>query len=243
MWLFAPNLSSTHGFSTRIGGVSQGDYAGLNLSERVGDDPNRVLENRISALKALGLNVDQVARLHQVHSSIVVNAVPGMVLEGDALVTNQKNLALVIESADCYPVLLEDRVAGVIGAAHCGWRGSVGKILESTIAKMLELGARLEHLRAAIGPGICHNHYNVGPEVREQFISAGFPASILEAHNQTWKLDLSAANAWLLEGCGIPPNQIWQSRACSTDAEFFSYRRDNGKTGRMWSLIANQEAS
>jgi polyphenol oxidase len=218
-----------------------GDYAGLNLSERVGDDPNQVQMNRVIALNALDLKLEHLARLHQVHSSIVVNAIPGAVLEGDALITSQANVALVIETADCYPVLLEDRVAGVIGAAHCGWRGTVGKILENTVTKMLELGATLEHLRAAIGPGICHDHYSVGLEVREQFLNAGFPESILEPSDTLWKLDLSAANAWLLEQYDVPKDQIWRSKACSTDAEFFSYRRDAGKTGRMWSLIANQE--
>jgi YfiH family protein len=241
MWLFAPNITSTHGFSMRSGGSSLGDFAGLNLSERVGDDPDTVLENRQVALSKLGLKLEQVARLHQIHSSQVVQALPGMVLEGDALVTAEPNLALVIETADCYPVLLEDRIAGVIGAAHCGWRGSVGKILTNTLNQMLGLGAKLEHVRAAIGPGICGKHYTVGIELCDQFLSAGFPESILEQQDHAWKLDLNAANAWLLETCGLSKNQIWRSSACSTDAEFFSYRRDAGKTGRMWSIIANQE--
>jgi polyphenol oxidase len=243
MWLFAPNLKSNHGFSTRTEGSSLGEYKGLNLSERVGDDQNHVLENRQQALSALGLKPESLARLNQIHSSQVVQAIPGVVTEGDALVTSQTNIALVIETADCYPVLLEDRVAGVIGAAHCGWRGSVGKILENTLEQMLRLGANLEHVHAAIGPGICLNHYAVGLEVKDQFLSAGFPISILEPSDQLWKLNLSAANAWLLENCGVPKNQIWQSSACSTDPEFFSYRRDAGKTGRMWSILANQVKS
>lgn len=240
MWLHAPNLQSNHGFSNRAGGSSTGDFAGLNLSERVGDDPNRVLENRGQALSMLGLNLESLARLVQIHSSLVIQAIPGLVLKGDALVTSQSNIALVIETADCYPVLLEDRINGVIGAAHCGWRGTVGKILENTLRQMLTLGAKLEHIRAAIGPGICFEHYAVGLEVKDQFLSAGFPTSIFEAQDELWKLDLSAANAWLLEACGVPKNQIWQSSACSTDPEFFSYRRDAGRTGRMWSVIANQ---
>jgi polyphenol oxidase len=240
MWLHAPNLQSNHGFSTRAGGSSTGDFAGLNLSERVGDDPNQVIKNRETALSALGLNLEQVARLYQIHSSQVVQAVPGVMLEGDALVTNQTNVALVIETADCYPVLLEDSVNGVIGAAHCGWRGTVGKILEHTLQEMLRSGAKLEHVRAAIGPGICFEHYAVGLEVKDQFLSVGFPKRIFKPQDQLWKLDLSAANAWLLEACGVSKNQIWQSSACSTDPEFFSYRRDASKTGRMWSIIANQ---
>lgn len=240
MWLSAPNLSNIHGFSTRTGGSSTGDHAGLNLSERVGDQQGLVLENRLHALSELGLNLESVARLKQIHSSKVVQAVPGTVMEGDALVSAKANVVLVIETADCYPVLLEDAVNGVIGAAHCGWRGTAGKILENTISKMLELGAKLEHIRAAVGPGICVEHYSVGLEVREQFLNAGFPQNILEPSGTLWKLDLSAANAWLLEACGVPKNQIWQSSACSTDPEFFSYRRDAGKTGRMWSIIANR---
>jgi polyphenol oxidase len=240
MWLFAPNLKSNHGFSTRAGGSSLGEFEGLNLSERVGDAPNRVLENRQRALNVLGLSLESVARLNQIHSNNVVQATPGTVLEGDALVTNQANVALVIETADCYPVLLEDSVNGVIGAAHCGWRGTVGKILENTLKQMVILGAKLENVHAAIGPGICSNHYAVGLEVREQFLNASFPSRILTPHNQLWKLDLSAANLWLLEAGGVPKSQIWQSSACSTDSEFFSYRRDAGKTGRMWSIIANQ---
>ncbi len=243
MWLFAPNLKSNHGFSTRIGGSSHGEYEGLNLSERVGDDPDRVIKNRQHALNALGLSLESLARLNQIHSSNVVRAIPGVILEGDALVSSNDNITLVIETADCYPVLLEDSVNGVIGAAHCGWRGTVGKILENTVQQMLALGANLEHVRAAIGPGICHEHYAVGLEVRKQFLSRGFPANILEQQGQLWKLDLSAANAWLLEACGVPKNQIWQSSACSTDPEFFSYRRDAGKTGRMWSIIANRVKS
>ena len=241
MWLFAPNIISIHGFSKRTGGSSLGDFAGLNLSERVGDNPDTVLENRRVALSSLGLKLEQVARLQQIHSSLVVQAVPGMVLEADALVTKQPGVALVIETADCYPVLLEDRTAGVIGAAHCGWRGTVGKILENTLDQMLELGAKLSHIRAAVGPGICGQHYVVGLEVRDQFLKANFPETILEGQDQHWKLDLSAANAWLLEACGVSRDHIWRSEACSTDTEFFSYRRDAGKTGRMWSIIANQE--
>lgn len=240
MWLSAPNLSNIHGFSTRTGGSSTGDFAGLNLSERVGDQHDLVLENRLHALSELGLNLESVARLNQIHSSKVVQAVPGTVMEGDALITAKTNVVLVIETADCYPVLLEDAVNGVIGAAHCGWRGTAAKILENTISKMLELGAKLEHLKAAVGPGVCVKHYSVGLEVREQFLNAGFPQTIFEPSDTLWKLNLSAANAWLLETCGVPKNQIWQSSACSTDPEFFSYRRDAGKTGRMWSIIANR---
>ncbi len=243
MWLNAPNLTSTHGFSSRVGGSSVADFTGLNLSERVGDNPITVLENRKQALSSLDVRLENVARLNQIHSSNVVQAIPNVVLEGDALVTNKPNIALVIETADCYPVLLEDWVNGVIGAAHCGWRGSVGKILERTLNSMLELGANLEHVHAAIGPGICLDHYSVGLEVRDQFLNAGFPESILKKHENLFKLDLSAANAFLLENCGVSKNNIWQSKACSTDPEFFSYRRDAGKTGRMWSLIANQGQS
>lgn len=268
MWLRAPNLRFTHGFSSRDGGVSQGAYAGLNLSGNVGDEVLSVVENRRLALLSLGLAGVRLARLRQVHSSNVVTAQPDALLEADALVSKEPNLALVIETADCYPILLEDADAGVIGAAHAGWRGTVSGVALNALRAMLELGARADRVRVAIGPGIGGARYEVGPEVRERFLDAGFPHSIwaeskipalaaasrvpqgailsnVRANQETesetglsWQVDLGLANAWLLEAAGIPRKSIWRSGLCSTDERFFSYRRDHGQTGRMWAVIA-----
>ena len=171
-------MQFTHGFSSRQGGVSQGAYAGLNLSGNVGDRAASVEENRSLVLEALGLSETRVARLRQVHSNTVVNAQPDVLVEADGLVTREPNLALVIETADCYPVLLEDAEAGVIGAVHAGWRGTVSGVALNTLRAMLELGARADRVRVAIGPGISGARYEVGAEVRGRFLDAGFPHSI-----------------------------------------------------------------
>jgi YfiH family protein len=250
MWLHAPNLRATHGFSDRRGGVSAAPFAALNLSANVNDDPAAVAHNRALALEALGLSGVRLARLRQVHSSEVVTVTcdsdPEHLPMADALVTKMRDVALVIETADCYPVLLEDSDAGVIGAAHCGWRGTAGRILERALEAMLALGARPERVQAAIGPGICGAQYAVGAEVPERFATAGFPRdAFLEATGDSSRSDtkqffvnLERANRWLLTRNGVPEANIYSLGRCSTEEDFFSYRRDQGRTGRMWSVIA-----
>ena len=244
MWLRAPHLESTHGFSTRAGGVSEAPYASLNLSVRVGDREDRVLENRRVALEALGLKPESVMLLRQVHSGDVVTVDGGTLersghIEADALVTALSGVTLAIETADCYPILLEDRALGIVGAAHAGWRGTVARIAANTLEAMVRLGAKPERVRAAIGPGICGANYAVGNEVLERFAEAGFPGAFVQPDAAgALRADLAAANAWLLEDSGVPASNIWRADRCSTETDFFSYRRDAGTTGRMWAVIA-----
>ena len=249
MWLSAPNLLVAHGFSTRAGGVSQGPYAGLNLDDRE-DAPDHVQENRLRALGTLGFRPEQAARLTQVHGCKVVRARPGPQVSGpqtaDAQVTDDPELLLVIGTADCFALLLEDAVAGVVGAAHAGWRGTVGGIAARTVEAMTRLGARPENIRAAIGPGICAEHYPVGPEVAQAFVQAGLEGALVPPPRSLHRepgpprthLDLAAANQLVLEGAGVPRAHIWQSARCSFEPDFYSYRRDLGKTGRMWAAIS-----
>ncbi|MFN3266370.1 MAG: peptidoglycan editing factor PgeF [Deinococcales bacterium] len=247
MWQTGP-LESKHGFSQRLGGVGVGVYYSLNLSSRVGDNPIHVAQNRQRALAQLGLSAARPVLLRQIHSNFVVDAAEAALsaepVAADALVSDNQDLLLVIETADCYPVLLEDRVAGVVAAAHCGWRGTAGRILENTIVAMQKKGAALERLRAAIGPGICAAQYPVRLDVLGCFADSGFPLELLvqqegisSSGSSLFHLDLAAANMWLLESLGVPPEQIWLSKQCSTGANFFSYRRDHGQTGRMWAVI------
>jgi polyphenol oxidase len=248
MWHTSPLLQAKHGFSQRFGGVGVGVYHSLNLSTRVGDDPNHVLENRRLALGALGIHAAQPVLLRQIHSSVVVDASlaaqAAEPMPADALVCNTLGFLLVIETADCYPVLLEDSVAGVVAAAHCGWRGTAGRILEQTVAAMQTHGASPERIRAAIGPGICAAQYPVRLDVLERLEEAGFPLGLLVQHeglsssgSRLFHLDLAAANRWLLGSLGLLPEQIWLAGQCSTQAPYFSYRRDHGQTGRMWAVI------
>ena len=212
------------------------------MSVRVGDDLQTVLENRKRALEGLTLVPERTMLLKQIHSGDVLRVRAKMLKqsgqpEADAMVSTD-SLALAIETADCYPILLEDRTAGVIGAAHAGWRGTVAGIARNTLEKMIELGADPDRVRAAIGPGICAQNYEVSPDLRAQFLEANFPEHIWSRVGEKWHVDLSEANRWLLEQSGVPRDSIWVSGACSTEAQFFSYRRDAGGTGRMWAVIA-----
>jgi YfiH family protein len=231
MWLLAPNINCKHGFSTRWGGISKEPFANLNLGGQ-DEDASIILENRTLALQHLNLSIDNLCYLKQVHGNVVRDAAIGQ-LEGDALVTNKQNLVLAISVADCYPIVFYDEVNKVIGAAHAGWRGTVGKIAENTINKMLELGANVNTIKVAIGQGICQDRFEVGNEVIEEFEKSGFPKYCWEEN----KIDLIACNTFVLQENNISKENIWTMNRCSFEDDFFSYRRDKGKTGRMWAII------
>ncbi len=232
MWISAPNISCTHGFSTRIGGISIAPFDSLNLGGSE-DQKSNINHNRQLALEALGLQERRLATLKQIHSCKVCVAEEGA-QEGDALVTNEPGIVLAVSVADCYPILFEDPKNKVIGAVHAGWRGTVGGIVKNTIEKMLELGAETEQLRAAIGQGISLKRFEVGGEVIQQFRDAGFG----DAYFENNRIDLVACNKkWMLD-LGLYENNIWHLNRCTFEADFFSYRRDTGKTGRMWGLIS-----
>ena len=232
MWLKAPNINCTHGFSTREGGVSTGLFQGLNLGGSE-DDPKNILQNRTLALSELGLKLDDLCNLKQVHGTDVKNAIIGQ-QEGDALVTNEPGLILAISVADCFPILFFDEENVVVGAAHAGWRGTVGRIVEKTIDEMLKLGAEVDHIKVAIGQGICNTHFEVGPEVTEEFRQEGFPEQFL-ADN---KIDLAGCNRFVLLDNGIDKRNIWTMNRCTFEPEMYSYRRDKATTGRMWGIIS-----
>lgn len=228
-WLKSPHINTIHGFSTRHGGVSPHPFMSLNLGG-TDDLPENIEENRKRALNDLNIHFNQVSYLNQIHSNIVCVASPGK-QTGDALVTNQKNIAIAVGAADCYPILFHDDVNHVIGAAHCGWRGTAAKIVEKTIQNMLELGANRQFIKVAIGQGISKANYEVSRDVIDQFQIAGFP-------DYCWDgLDLLEANRFVALECGILKEHIWSMNRCTTEHDFFSYRRDNGKTGRMWGII------
>ncbi|PTA67655.1 peptidoglycan editing factor PgeF [Deinococcus arcticus] len=235
MLLHAPHLTAPHAFSTRVGGVSRGAYAGLNLDDRE-DDPADVAENRERLCAALGFAPAQVARLTQVHGTEVVQVQGGGVWTGDALVTTQPGVLLAIGTADCYPLLLEDPDTGVLGAAHAGWKGTLGGIAGRTVAAMTALGARPERIRAAVGPGIGAAAYPVSEGVAADFEAAGLGGAVQRRGGQP-HLDLAWANRAALQAAGVRAAHIWVSGRCSTEADFYSYRRDAGRTGRMWAVI------
>jgi YfiH family protein len=168
-YLTHASLTTRHGFFTRRGGVSQGPFASLNANLSGGDDPAHVAENRTRVAAALGVAPTHLLGLKQVHGTAVVTVhtpwPAGQGQAADALVTNQPGIALGVITADCAPVLFHDEDAGVIGAAHAGWRGAAGGILEATIAAMLALGAT--RITAVVGPCIGPLSYEVGPDLYE----------------------------------------------------------------------------
>jgi len=232
MWLHAPNITCTHGFSDRLGGVSPKPYDTLNLGAS-GDDPANIEQNRKRALSHLNLSEARLCLLKQVHGTRVCRAREGS-QEGDALVTRTKNIALAVGIADCFPVLFQDEQNEVIGAAHSGWKGTVDGIAANTVNEMRELGASAGNIKVAIGQGISYAEFEVGNEVIERFANAGFPETLLAGN----RIDLAGCIKHTLLRCGINPMHIWHMNRSSTEEEFFSHRRDKGITGRNWGLIA-----
>jgi YfiH family protein len=176
--------------------------------------------------------MEQVSYLNQIHSNIVCEAQVGK-QTGDALVTNKKNMALAVGAADCYPVLFYDEKNEVIGAAHCGWKGTLAKIVKNTIDEMVKLGAEKQHIKVAIGQGISAKNYEVSNDVIQQFKEQNFPETCWNKR----QLDLLKANQFVALESGILKENIWSMNRCTTESDFFSYRRDHGKTGRMWAII------
>jgi YfiH family protein len=165
-----------HAFFTRQGGVSEGVYASLNGGLGSRDERACVVENRARMAAALGIARDRFATVYQVHSPdvVVVDADWDQAArpKADALVTRQVSLAIAVSTADCGPVLFADAKAGVIGAAHAGWKGALAGVIESTVAAMEERGARRADITAALGPTISQANYEVGAEFVARFIEA-----------------------------------------------------------------------
>jgi polyphenol oxidase len=232
MWLKAPNINCLHGFSTRHGGVSLPPFHSLNMGGS-DDDRAAVQQNRIIALDDLGLSATKLCLLQQEHGNIVRQAKPGKQV-GDAIVSAEKELVLAVSIADCYPILFYDEIHGVIGAAHAGWRGTVKQIAGHTVDAMLQLGADPSQIKVAIGQGISQKKFEVGPEVIEEFKKNNFPESCWSES----RVNLDLCNRVVLQRHGILAENIWSLNRCTFEEDFFSYRRDRGKTGRMWALIS-----
>jgi YfiH family protein len=163
-----------HGFFGREGGRSKGELASNNMSISVGDNPDLVVSNRSSAAYAMGEHgIKDLVVFKQVHSTTVVTLTdrPQGVVEADAMVTNRSDLLLGILTADCAPVLVADPDAGIVGAAHAGWKGAAGGIVNGTVLAMVGLGADPRNIRAAIGPTISSRNYEVGPETAAQIVA------------------------------------------------------------------------
>lgn len=236
-----------HGFLSRRGGTSVGLLAGLNCGPGSGDDLNAVVENRARAVAAVSPG-SRLVTVYQVHSSVCVtvseawdeNARP----EADALVTDRPGLVLGIVTADCAPVLLADRDAGVVGAAHAGWKGSIAGVTDNTIAAMEALGADRARISAAIGPCIAQQSYEVDEAFRDRFLAensgnAKFFAAGRPGH---WQFDLEGHVAHRLCAEKIARVERLGLDTYGDAARFYSFRRSTHRGepayGRQISLIA-----
>lgn len=222
----------SHGFFTRQGGVSTGLYGALNCGLGSRDDPDLVRQNRSRVAKALGAPREEVMTLYQVHSAtaLVVDRPfeAGKVPRADALVTRTPGLVIGALAADCTPVLFADPEARIIAAAHAGWRGALGGILESTVETMIGIGAVRRRIRAAIGPCINQAAYEVGPEFEAEFLSADpgnagfFTRSSVDTRP---RFDLPGYVEHRLLGAGLEIVERRSPCSCDNESLFFSYRR------------------
>jgi YfiH family protein len=237
-----------HGFLTRRGGVSDGLYASLNCGLGSKDVPEAVVENRARALRSAGLNPDSLSTAYQVHSAkvAVVSADwdEKQRPQVDGIVTKTRGKSLGILTADCVPVLFADPEAGVIGAAHAGWKGAIGGVLQETVATMESLGADRARIQAGIGPAIAQKSYEVGPEFPQPFIdrdraNARFFTTALRCRH--FMFDLTGFVARELKALGLGGVATAGNDTCAEADDFFSYRRTTlakePDYGRQISLI------
>ncbi len=242
----APLEAVPHGFFGRRGGVSKGELASLNCGLGSGDEPELITENRRRAAEAI-LPGATLAGVYQVHGRrcIIVDETSDLAArsEADAIATRTPGILLGILTADCVPILFADRHAGVVGAAHAGWKGALAGVAEATIDAMEELGARRAHIAAAIGPCIGRASYEVDEvfvsrfladdPANERFFAAGRPGHAM--------FDIAAYVAARLAAADVPTVAIGGQDTCAQEADYFSYRRaclrgDNGY-GRQMAVI------
>lgn len=243
----APSLGGiAHGFFGRRGGVSTGDLASLNCGLGSGDDPALIAKNRRRAADAVLPNAT-IAGLYQVHGNrcVIVDETTDLAArpEADALATRSSRLLLGILTADCVPVLFADRVAGVVGAAHAGWKGAIAGVTDATLAAMESLGATRANIAAAIGPCIGRASYEVDDAfaarfltddpANERFFAAGKPGHAM--------FDIAAYVAARLAAAGVARIAIGGQDTYAEEADYFSYRRachrNENSYGRQISVI------
>jgi polyphenol oxidase len=236
-----------HGFFTRHGGVSQGDYASLNCGLGSRDDRAAVAENRARVARFLG--AESLITAHQVHSATaVIVEKPWRVGErprADAIVTATPGIALGVLTADCAPVLFADPQAGVVGAAHAGWRGALAGVLEATLAAMEQLGASHARIEAAVGPCIAQPAYEVGFEFEHAFLAADGESARFFARPDGLEasrphFDLPGYARHRLARAGVPARTLAPCTYAEAE-DFFSYRRSQARKeadyGRQISAI------
>ena len=218
-----------HGFFTRKGGASSGIFDGLNCGAGSSDQSEVVSINRARVADAMKVPAANLMGAHQIHSAdvITINEPSTLRPQADALVTATPGIALSVLSADCQPVLFADAKAGVIGAAHAGWKGALDGVLDETVEAMIALGATRENIYAAIGPCISQRAYEVGPEFMDNFTDKDPENARFFAGGEGDRLqfDLPAFGLKCLRATGISDCEWTRHCTYSEPARFYSYRR------------------
>ncbi len=252
--IHAPILGSAegihHGFFTKEGGVSEGIYASLQCGRGAKDDPREnVAENRHRASRAMKVKRENLVSCHQYHSADVVTVDvpwrPGKPPKADAMVSKTAGVALGILTADCAPVLFVDAKAKVIGAAHAGWKGALGGVLEATVDAMIALGAERQRIQAAVGPCISQQNYQVDAAYRERFREDDSGNGRFfrpdPEEEEKFRFDLPGYCAARLTACGVKDAELPKHCTYGDERMFFSNRRalhkGEGDYGRGLSAI------
>ena len=235
-----------HGFFTRRGGASSGVFEGLNCGGGSSDQSDIVSINRTRVAEAMDIGPDALQTVFQVHSATAItldSPLKGEVPRADALVTATPGLALAVLTADCQPVLFADRTAGVVAAAHAGWKGALDGVLEATLDAMEALGASRADTVAVIGPTISQRAYEVGPEFFDRFIDEDPESARFFANGEGDRMlfDLPGYGQMRLRAAGVG-EALWTRHCTYSDpARFYSYRRSvhahEADYGRLISAI------
>jgi polyphenol oxidase len=247
-WLKLPEWerrgAPLHGFLGRRGGKSEGAYAGLNLSFRVGDDPAVVKDNFCDVKKAVGVHNLKVVTMKQVHGDHIADVEElGIkeIGEADGMVAGKPGIFLGVLTADCAPILFAVHELKLAAVVHAGWRGTLAGIAPKMVRHLKDrYGAAPEKIEAALGPTIGPCCYEIGANVADPLIEKWRDAAkkSLQSRGGKQYLDIRELNRRQLEAAGIPARQIAVLGGCtSCDPEFFSYRRDKKETGRQLSFI------
>lgn len=246
-----------HGFTTRMGGVSEGIYASLNLGANRGDDPNRVRENYRRVCEALGVDREKLVFSSQIHEDQIRHitlADAGKGLDrkvdynADGLVTDQPGLTLVVFGADCLTILLGDPNRRVIAAVHAGWRGTALGIVERAVEVMVEdYGCRSRDIIAAIGPGISKCCFETGedvPKAMREALGEEVLPYLFGGEGGKYKVDLKGINALRLKRSGILSTNIDISTDCTLckPDKYWSHRYTKGERGSQAALISLGES-
>ena len=251
-YLTAEGISVPHCFTTRLGGVSTGSQASLNLAYGRGDSMEHVEANLRLLTGALGMDPSKLVLTRQTHSDMVRfvtesdcagfchHAYP----ECDALVTNTPGVCLLVFTADCTPILFHDPVTGAVGAAHAGWRGTVQSIAAKTVEVMVnQCGCDPKNIRAAIGPNIGQCHFETDADVPEAVLSAfgEEAAAFIEKRGEKYHIDLKAVNALVLRRAGVRQIEISEDCTMCQPHRFWSHRYTKGDRGSQGAVIACKE--